>query len=201
MSKIKRQRSSHEDGRRIIACIAAASLIIFLGSTVYFSLVGETSAATGYAYAGPSADLTPIEWKAFPPGVKGHFTLVNEEDCSELSNYIAVSTTDTDPKYETFRIPLKDVPSGKTIKSVDIVICAKTNSAEGPSILYVSNRFDGGDWASAKPIRLTSPTFGYVTASIAANFRKLDTSTMDVRLGSIGTAGVTVSSIRARIGY
>ena len=190
-AKTKKRRSSHEDGRRIIAGIAAASLVIFLGSTVYFTMISDSSAA-GAVYASPVADSAPIEWKKFPLDAKSHFTLVDEEGCSDMTDYVAVTATDDNPKYETFRIPLNGVPSGKTITGVDVIVCAKTNASEGSSLLYLSRRFDAGDWASAEPLVMNATSFQTVTATIPSSHRKLDTSTMDVRLGSAGLAGVTV---------
>jgi hypothetical protein len=199
-AKTKKRRSSHEDGRHIIAGIAGASLAIFLGSTIYFSMISESSAA-GAVYASPVADSSPIEWKKFPVDSKTHFSLVDEEGCSELTDYVAVTAPEMNPKYETFRIPLNGVPSQKTITGVDVIVCAKTNESEGSSLLYLSHRFDAGAWASAQPISMSSSAFKTVSANIPASHRKLDTSTLDVRLGSAGLAGVTVSSVRVRLRY
>lgn len=199
-AKTKKRRSSHEDGRRIIAGIAAASLVIFLGSTVYFTMISDSSAA-GAIYASPVADSAPIEWKKFPLDSKNHFSLVDEEGCSELTDYVAVTASDKDPKYETFRIPLNGVPSGKTVTGVDVIVCAKTNASEGSSLLYLSHRFNGDAWASAEPLSMSSAAFKTVSVGIPANHRKLDTSSMDVRLGAAGLAGITVSSVRVRLRY
>lgn len=199
-AKTKKRSSSHEDGRRIIAGIASASLVIFLGSTIYFTMISDSSAA-GAVYASPVADSAPIEWKKFPLDSKNHFSLVDEEGCSELTDYVSVTAPDMNPKYETFRIPLNGVPSGKTITGVDVIVCAKTNASEGSSLLYLSQRFDGGAWSSAEPLSMSSASFKTVSVSFSASHRKLDTSAMDVRLGSAGLAGVTVSSVRVRLRY